>query len=140
MAYLYRILADIVVAAHFAYVTFVIVGLVLTVAGALMRWQWVRNFWFRLVHVTMIGIVVVEAWCGVVCPLTTWENQLRRLAGQTTYSGGFIARLLHDAMFFQAEPWVFTLGYSLFGLVVLLTFLLAPPRLPARFRRRVREN
>ena len=128
----YRLLADLVVAVHFAYVAFVIIGLLLTVAGAVLRWKWVRNFWFRLLHLVMIGVVVVEAWCGIVCPLTTWENELRKLAGQTSYSGGFIANLLHDAMFFQAEPWVFTLCYSLFGLAVLATFLLAPPRLPRR--------
>jgi polyferredoxin len=78
----------------------------------------------------MIGIVVAEAWCGVVCPLTVWENDLRKLAGQTVYHGGFIANLLHDALFFDAESWVFTLGYSLFGLAVIATFLLLPPRLP----------
>ena len=128
----YRLLADLVVAVHFAYVAFVIIGLLLIVAGAVLRWKWVRNFWFRLLHLVMIGVVVLEAWCGMVCPLTTWEHELRKLAGQTSYSGGFIANVLHDAMFFQAEPWVFTLGYSLFGLAVLATFLLAPPRLPRR--------
>ena len=73
---------------------------------------------------------------GDCLPAYDWENRLRQAAGQTTYSGGFIARLLHDAMFFEAEPWVFTVGYSLFGLAVLATFALAPPRIPERFRRR----
>jgi hypothetical protein len=67
---------------HFAYVTFVIVGLILTLVGAVLHWRWVRNFWFCLMHLSMIGVVVLEAWCGVVCPLTTWENELRELAGQ----------------------------------------------------------
>jgi polyferredoxin len=130
----YRILADVVVAVHFTYVAFVILGLVLTLGGMALRWRWVRNFWFRTVHLAMIAIVVAEAWCGIVCPLTTWENALRQRAGQAAYRGGFIANLLHEAIFFEAEPWVFTLAYSLFGLAVLVTFLAAPPRLPAWLR------
>jgi hypothetical protein len=128
----YRLLADLVVAVHFAYVVFVIFGLLLILAGAVLRWRWTRNFWFRLLHLTMIGVVVAEAWCGIVCPLTTWENQLRALAGQATYRGGFVANLLHDLLFFQAEPWVFTLCYTLFGLSVLAALLLSPPRMPGR--------
>ena len=130
MQLVYRILADIVVAVHFAYVAFVILGLVLTLGGAVAGWKWVRNFWFRAVHLVMIGVVVGEAWCGIVCPLTTWENELRARAGQAAYGGGFIANLLHDTMFFEAEPWVFTICYSLFGLAVLAALLIAPPRLP----------
>jgi len=135
MELFYRILADVVVMVHFVYVAFVIIGLVLTLAGAALHWRWVRNFWYRVMHLAMIGVVVAEAWCGVVCPLTTWENDLRKLAGQAAYSGGFIANLLHDAMFFEADPWVFTLCYSLFGLAVLVTFLFVPPQLPEWIRR-----
>ncbi len=130
MQLFYRLLADLVVTIHFAYVAFVISGLVLTLVGGALRWNWVRNFWFRVIHLAMIGFVVAEAWCDIVCPLTTWENQLRSLAGDTTYEGDFIANFLHDALFFEAEPWVFTLAYSLFGLAVLASFLVIPPRRP----------
>lgn len=144
MASTYRILADIVVAIHFGYVAFVIVGLLLTLVGGLRGWRWIRNVWFRSTHLTMIAIVVVEAWCGLVCPLTTWENKLRTLAGTYTYSDGFFARFLHDTLFFDAEPWVFTLGYSLFGLAVLATFLWVPPNgaaaISRRFRRATKEQ
>jgi polyferredoxin len=132
----YRILADVVVAVHFAYVAFVILGLVLTLAGAALGWRWVRNFWFRAVHLVMIAIVVGEAWCGITCPLTTWENALRQQAGQAAYRGGFLANLLHDTMFFdapffEARPWVFTMAYTLFGLAVVGALILAPPRPPS---------
>jgi hypothetical protein len=127
MRLFYRLLADLVVTVHFAYVAFVIVGLILIVVGAALRWSWVRNVWFRATHLAMIAVVVAEAWCGVICPLTTWENELRSLSGQSTYSGGFIANTLHDAIFFDADPQVFTICYSLFGLMVLATFLFVPP-------------
>jgi hypothetical protein len=132
MKLVYRLLADLIVTVHFAYVAFVMVGLILITIGAVLQWSWVRNFWFRVGHLTMIAVVVAEAWCGVFCPLTAWENRLRELAGQTSYRGGFIANALHDMMFVEAEPWVFTLCYSLFGVAVLAVFFFVPPRRPER--------
>lgn len=76
----------------------------------------------------MILIVVFEAWAGIMCPLTTWESQLREWAGQQTYSGGFIANLVHEWLFYDLPPAVFTFLYSLFGALVLISFLVAPPQ------------
>lgn len=128
MPVVYRLLADFTVILHMAYVLFVILGFLLTLVGALARWRWVRNPWFRGIHLAMILIVVAEAWAGVTCPLTTWEQQLRELAGQETYSGAFLANCVHDWLFYDLPPWMFTLLYSLFGGGVLLTFVLAPPQ------------
>ncbi len=128
----YRWAADLVVAAHFAYVAFVIVGLVAVVVGWWRNWQWTRNLAFRLLHLTSITIVVGEALCGIACPLTTWEQSLRSRAGETSYEGAFVGNLLHELLFYEAEPWVFTTGYCVFGLIVLATFFLHPPRLPRR--------
>lgn len=124
----YAFAADLVVAAHIAYVAFVVLGLLLTLVGVALGWRWVRNPWFRGVHLAMILIVVAEAWLGITCPLTTWEKQLRRLAGETTYRGDFIGRWLHEALFFDLPPAVFTLIYTAFGLAVLATWVFAPPR------------
>ena len=131
----YAILADAVVVVHLAYVTFVTLGLVLILLGWLLGWQWVRNFWFRALHLVMMGIVVAEALLGIVCPFTTWEQQLRRLAGQATYTGDFLGHWSHELLFFEADPWVFTAIYCLFGAVVLATYWLVPPRRPAFSRR-----
>ncbi|MBX3437429.1 MAG: DUF2784 domain-containing protein [Planctomycetaceae bacterium] len=128
MTLLYRILADFVVVVHFAYVSFVLFGLIAILLGGICGWNWVRNRAFRVLHLVMIVVVVLESWAGIVCPLTTWENQLRRLAGDATHRGAFIADLLHDLMFFEAEPWVFTVCYSLFGAAVIGTLFLVPPR------------
>jgi hypothetical protein len=72
--------------------------------------------------------------CGITCPLTEWENALRRQAGEATYSGSFLGRLAHDLLFFEAPAWVFSLAYLLFFLAVLATFILAPPQWPRRRR------
>ena len=86
----YAALADAVLLLHFSFVVFVIIGLALIVTGGALRWQWIRNGWFRLAHLGAIGIVVAQAWLGKVCPLTILEMWLRRQAGQSGYEGGFI--------------------------------------------------
>jgi hypothetical protein len=124
----YQLAADAVVVLHAAYVAFIVLGQLAILVGILARWRWVRNPWFRWSHLTAIAIVVVEALWGVVCPLTVWESWLRSRAGQTSYSGDFIAYWTHEFLFFDFPNWVFTLIYVSFGLLVLATFLLAPPR------------
>jgi len=128
MPLVYRLAADGVVILHAAYVLFVVAGFVLTAIGGLAGWTWIRNPWFRGVHLAMIGIVVAEAWCGITCPLTIWEQWLRQRAGQKTYQGAFVANLVHEFLFYDAPPWMFTIAYTAFLAAVLLTFLAAPPR------------
>jgi hypothetical protein len=72
------LIGDIIVAIHLAYVGFVIFGLVAILPGALLKWRWVRNPWFRWIHLVMIVIVAAEALVDFECPLTTWERHLRR--------------------------------------------------------------
>ncbi len=124
---LYRFLADFVVIAHAAYVLFVVVGFLLTLAGSLARWQWTRNVWFRCLHLATILVVVVESLLGIVCPLTTLENHFRGLAGESVEAASFMGRLVHNLLFLEAPEWAFTLGYCLFGGAVVLLFLLWPP-------------
>ena len=126
----YSYLADAVVIAHFAFVAVVVFGLLAILVGAVLRWRWVRNFWFRIVHLAMISIVAVEAMCGVVCPLTTLEHKLRGMAGETIAEGSFMGRLVHDLLFYDAEPWVFTMLHIGFAVLILATFVLVRPRWP----------
>ena len=128
----YRVLADVVVLVHFAYIAFVVIGLAAIVIGLVLRRAWARNFWLRVSHLAMIGIVVFQAWVGIICPLTTLEKRLRIAGGQEVYALGFIESWTHSIIFFRAHPWVFLAAYSSFGLTVLATFLIAPPGWPKR--------
>lgn len=134
MLLFYRIAADCVVLFHMAYVLVVVLGLPAIWIGILFRQKWARNFWWRCGHLAMILIVVGEALAGITCPLTTWETELRFPAGQETYRGAFIANLIHDWLFWDAPPWAFTAIYSIFGLLVLISFIIAPPHWPRSTR------
>lgn len=128
----YQLLADAVLSLHVATVVFVVGGLVLVVLGNLRAWRWVNAPWFRLAHAAAIAVVVIQAWCGVVCPLTSLEMWLRAKARATTYSGSFVEHWLQHLLYFEAPAWVFTVGYSLFGLAVVAAWWYFPPRLHRR--------
>jgi hypothetical protein len=120
--------ADVVLVVHFAIVLFVAVGLVFIIAGNGLAWPWVNGWWFRAAHLVVIGVVVAQAWLGVLCPLTTLENWLRRQAGTGSYAESFIAHWVGRLLFYDAPAWVFTLGYSAFALIVVLVWWRFPPR------------
>jgi Protein of Unknown function (DUF2784) len=128
----YSFLADFVVALHAGYVSFVVVGQVLILLGLALRWDWVRNPWFRIAHLLAIVIVGLEAVCGIDCPLTIWEGSLRQLAGHDIGEGSFLGRLLHKLIFYDFETWVLNLAHIGFALIVIATFLVAPPRFGQR--------
>jgi hypothetical protein len=128
----YTLLADLIVAVHVAFMVYVVVGQLVILAGVVARWNWVRNIWFRGSHILAIGIVAVETLIDMQCPLTVWEDQLRVAAGQPVSEATFIGRMMHSILFYDLPQWVFSTAYlTFFGLVV-LTFVLAPPRRRAR--------
>ena len=133
----YQVLADLVLALHVAVVAFVIGGLVFIIIGNLNNWRWVNAWWFRLAHLGAIAVVVAEVWLGVTCPLTTFEMRLREKAHATTYHGSFIEHWLQRILYYDAPSWVFVLGYSLFGLIVVATWWYFPPiyKRPSKPRR-----
>jgi len=123
----YSLLADAVLVVHLLVIIFVIGGLLLILIGYYRHWRWVRNPWFRLLHLGVIAAIVAESWLGAVCPLTVWEDRLRQLAGRQAYGDDFIRYWLRELIFYRADAWVFALVYTLFGLLVALALILAPP-------------
>lgn len=123
----YRLLADAVLSLHFAIVVFVVGGLVLVLVGNWRGWKFVNAWWFRLAHLAAIGIVVAQAWLGIVCPLTTLENWLRVQANEPAYEASFVEHWVSRLMYYDAPAWVFTLAYTLFGLAVIAAWWRYPP-------------
>ena len=76
----YRLLADLVLVVHAAFVAFVMLG-----GLAVLRWP--RLAWLHL-PVVLWGAGI--EFFGGVCPLTPLENRWRQLAGDQGYAGGFV--------------------------------------------------
>ena len=123
----YLLAADAVLLLHVLFVVFVVVGLLLVIAGRLLSWDWVRNWWFRVIHLGAIGVVVLQAWLGVICPLTRLEMYLRDKAGDTTYAGSFVSHWLESILYYRAPAWVFAVAYTLFAIVVVMSWVWVRP-------------
>jgi len=124
----YRLLADAVLLVHLAVVVFVVGGLVFVLVGNARHWLWVNALLFRVAHLVAVGVVVVQAWLGELCPLTILESWLREQAGEAAYAAGFIEHWVHRVLYYDAPPWVFTLMYTVFGLLVAAAWWYFPPK------------
>lgn len=118
------LLADIVLIIHFLYVLFVVGSLPIIWIGAWLKLTFVRNPWFRYLHLAAILFVVGESLLGIACPLTLWENSLRQI--ETDKS--FIQHWLHFIIFYNAPETILAIIYSLFAGLVAMTFKWVPIR------------
>ena len=119
--------ADALLVTHVFIILFVAFGFVCIIAGKLLSWSWIRNPWFRLVHLITVSVVALESWLGVICPFTAWEMTLREQAGDEVYAGSFISHWLETLFFYSAPGWVFILSYTGFGLLVLASWFWIRP-------------
>jgi len=124
----YRLAADLLLVTHVLFVAFVVLGLAAVLMGKWLRWSWVRNPLFRIAHLAAIGVVVLQSWVGMICPLTTWEMALRERAGDAVYAGSFIANWLNKLLYYQAPAWVFAVCYTIFGTLVIVAWFWVRPR------------
>ena len=81
---IYSFLADLLVVFHLVFILYVM-------AGALLIFKWPKTLWLHLPS-CFWGMTV--EFSGGICPLTPWEIQLRRLAGEEGYTGSFIEHYL----------------------------------------------
>ncbi|MDX2353261.1 DUF2784 domain-containing protein [Stutzerimonas xanthomarina] len=109
---LYRLGADAVLLLHLAFIIFVLLG------GLLVAWK--RGF--LLLHLPAIAWGLFVELSGRPCPLTHWENLLRRLAGTAGYEAGFIEHYLLPLIY---PAWLSVpVQYLLAAIVVVLNALI----------------
>ena len=79
-----RIAADLVLAVHLGFIVFVILGgLLLLRFPKIMYLHIPAAIWGAFVEIS-----------GRICPLTTWENDLRQSAGESGYAESFVEHYL----------------------------------------------
>jgi len=86
---IYRVLADLVLVIHLAFVLFVVLG-------GLLVLRWPRLAW---VHIPAAVWGVLIEYTGWICPLTPLENSLRVKGGEAGYSGGFIQHYIQPVLY-----------------------------------------
>jgi len=121
------ILADIIAIIHLGYVIYVILGFIFIVVGIILGWKWIRNLPFRITHLLAIVGVACEALLGVNCPLTVLEFKLRYAFNFSEEKVSFIGAIIDSLLYYNAPGWLFTIIYAAFALLVIITFIIAPP-------------
>ena len=85
----YQLLADLVMLVHFGFLAFVALG-------GFLAW---RYRWVIIPHVAAAIWGLLIATIGVGCPLTRWEHDARRAAGELGLPRGFIDTYLSGVIY-----------------------------------------
>jgi len=102
---IYRVLTELTVAVHFAFLIFVVAG------GWLAR----RYRWVAIPHLLAAAWgVYVEAMPGLLCPLTPLENLFALRAGERGYQGGFIEHYLVPIIYPEGLTRTAQIGLAVF--------------------------
>lgn len=105
---IYRILADLTVVVHFAFVLFVVLG-------GLLALRWPQLMWFHIPAVVWGALIEFADW---PCPLTPLENRFRRLSGEAGYEGGFVERYILSIVYPEGLTREIQLALGLLVIVV----------------------
>lgn len=70
--------------------------LVFLALGGFVAWRFRRVL---VAHVAAVGWGLLSVLVGVPCPLTGWEDRLRRLAGEQGLPGGFVDTYLTGVVY-----------------------------------------
>ena len=104
----YRLLADLVLVLHAAFVAFVVLGGLLVLRRPRLAW----------VHLPVVVWGAGIEFLGGICPLTPLENHWRRLAGDQGYTGGFVEHYVFPVLYPEGLTRQVQLGLGLLVLAV----------------------
>jgi hypothetical protein len=112
--------ADLIVIVHFLWVLFMVLGMPLGL--------WLQSPAFRWIHFGGMTATAFLAAAGWDCPLTVWEEALRRGADPGfSYGGSFLARHLSPILYPQIEPWILRSASVFWGALTILTMVMIKP-------------
>ncbi len=132
----YKLAADSLMVIHFAWILFMIWGFVFT-AWAFFKPSLFERWLFRTLHLLGIAFVAFLVLIDKPCPLTIWENDLRRMHSPgETYPGSFIVIWIERLVYPDVPLWVITVPTIVLALFTVVVFIWRPPsKVTAWFQR-----
>ena len=123
---------------HVVVIAFNVFGLVAIPLGAWSGWKFVRVFWWRALHLGLLGIVALQAVLERACFLTIWESDFLRRAGEAASNEPLIRRWVSQAIYWPLPLWFFaTLYVAVCAFTLLLWWLVPRGRLDLAGQRRI---
>lgn len=105
---IYSLLAEIVLVIHFLFIVFVVIGALLV-----LKWHWL--IYVHLISAFWGALIMFTGW---ICPLTPLENHLRRAAGESGYTGGFIEQYLIPVVYPTGLTRELQIGFGISVIVI----------------------
>jgi hypothetical protein len=127
-------MAEAVLVVHVGVILFNVFGLIAIPIGGWRGWGFVRIFWWRALHLGILGLVALQAVLQRACVLTIWQSDLVRRAGEAAPDTPLIERWVMHAIFWPLPSWVFAALYVGICAYTLLLWRLVPPRRPRDLR------
>ena len=123
----YRLLADLIVVVHFAWILFMLVGFILTLRGFFHK-EFFERWLSRTLHLFGIAYVSILAMMGKYCPLTIWENTLRaKYDPSLTYAGSFMIHYIEKLVYPDINPLIIRIPTTFIAVFTVVIFIIRPP-------------
>mgnify|MGYP001241253237 CR=1 FL=1 len=117
------IFSEIVLLFHFCIFLFMLLSFFFIPIGYYQKWKWVKNRYYRSIHIILMGIILIETILGFMCPLTKLENFLRN---DTKVNSKF-AEIIHLIMYWDLSSYQFIILYLLSLLYLLFLWFFFKP-------------
>lgn len=117
-------IADILVAAHALWALWMVSGVILALLGFVWPRLWGLKK-FRISH--LVGLLLTAStpiWADGICPLTTWEYELRESAAE---SRSLLGRFFQDLLYWDVPLVYLSLMSVGAALATVAVFILRPP-------------
>ena len=115
--------SEIVLLFHFCIFLFILLSFFLIPFGYYQKWKWVKNKYYRLIHLVLMGIIFIETILGFMCPLTILENFLRN----DIEVDNNLTQIIHQIMYWNLPNYQFIILYILsFSYLIFLWFFFKP--------------
>ena len=115
--------SEIVLLFHFCIFLFIILSFFLIPFGYYQKWEWVKNKYYRLIHIVLMGIIFIETILGFMCPLTVLENFLRN----NIEINNKITQIIHQIMYWDLPSYQFIILYLLCLLYLIFLWFFFKP-------------
>ena len=124
---IYKILADMIVTMHFAWILFMLIGFIFTLYGFFRKDFW--NRWlFRTIHLFGILYVSSLAIMRKDCPLTLLENALRaKYSSALIYPGSFMVYYVEKFVYPDVNLLLILIPTAFIAIFSIIIFIIKPP-------------
>ena len=117
------IFSEIVLLFHFCIFLFMILSFFLIPIGYYQKWKWVKNKYYRSMHIILMGIISIETILGFMCPFTILENYLR----DDIKVDNKFTEIVHQILYWDLPNYQFIILYLFsFSYLIFLWFFFKP--------------